>query len=483
MLGRTVREAAKRFGERPWMVAPDGAITTYAQLDAASDAVAATLRHKGIGPNDLVALRMGARPEYFIAHAALAKIGAITAGINTGLTDEEQRRVIERSAPDRVLQLDDVIRMQTGGPPMIRVLDLPRDPDRIVAVVFTSGTTGTPKGAVFCNRQLEFITEVDTGGRWGEPGPVATTRSLASTSFAHLGPMTKFAGTLMRGGTTYLVERWSAGLAIEMCERFGMAQLAGIPTQIALILRHPLCVSADLSGVRMVIMGGGPASPALIRATRDRFGVPVITRYACTEAGIGLGTGPTDDPSDSECSVGRPHNGVEFSLRNDHGVEVPVGEIGEVCLRSPAVMSGYWNDPDETEAALWPDGFVRTGDLGRVDEQGRLVLCGRSRDMYVRGGYNVWPSEAEAVLGGHPDVADLAIVARPDEVMGEIGVAVVVLAASASVTLEALRGFGAATLAHHKLPEALLVVDRLPLTAMDKLDRAALRRFVAIESV
>jgi len=484
MLGRIVREAAKRFGDRPWMVDPDGRATSYAELERASDRVALALRSEGIVEGDLVALRIGAHPEYFIAHAALAKLGAITAGINVRLTDAEQQRVIAQSKPCRIAELDDVRRWRSLGATLATgglhsdLGDLDPDPDRVVAVIFTSGTTGTPKGAIFCNRQLEFITETDTGGQWGEAGVSVSSRSLASTSFAHLGPMTKFAGSLLRGGTIHLVERWSAATAIEMCERFAMTQLAGIPTQVALVLRHPACEHADLSSIRMVIMGGGPASAALIDAARTRFGVPVITRYACTEAGIGLGTGPNDDPMDAECSVGRPHGGVELSVRDDHGRMVPSGEIGEVCLRSPAVMSGYWNDPEGTTAARWEDGFVRTGDLGRLDAAGRLVLCGRSRDMYIRGGYNVWPSEIEAVLGMHPGVAEIAVVARPDDVMGEIGVAVVV-PTSTPVTLDDLRQFGADSLAHHKLPEALLVVDRLPLTAMDKLDRIELRRIVA----
>ncbi len=482
MLGRAIRTAANRFGARPWMVAPDGRVTTYAQLDTDSDQIASALLADGVGPGHLVALRFGARPEYFMAHAALSKIGAITAGINTKLTDDEQLRVIERCSPRVILDLDDVIGLRATGHGSAPIAELEEDPTRVVAVIFTSGTTGTPKGAVFCNRQLEFITAVDTGGRWDDASEIPTSSSLASTSFAHLGPMTKFAGSLHRGGTTYLVDRWTAGTAIDLCERYRMAQLAGIPTQIALILRHPRCAEADLSSVRMIIMGGGPAAPSLIRAARERFEVPVVTRYACTEAGIGLGTGPTDDPEDAECSVGRAHAGVELSLRDSSGSDVDSGDIGEVCLRSPATMAGYWNDDDGTSDAFWPDGFVRTGDLGRLDSVGRLVLSGRSRDMYVRGGYNVWPTESEAVLGTHPTVAEIAIVERSDDVMGEIGVAIVVPTdADHPPTLEALRIYGATTLAQYKLPEALMIVEHLPLTAMDKLDRNALRRFVAAD--
>ena len=129
----------------------------------------------------------------------------------------------------------------------------------------------------------------------------------------------------------------------------------------------------------------------------------MAVRYACTEAGTGLGTASPTRPEDAEVSVGRAHPGVELALRDlDSGTDVRPGEVGEVCLRSPAVMSGYWRDPEATAAAFWPDGFVRTGDLGHLDDQGRLRLVGRAKEMYVRGGYNVYPMEVEAVLAAHP---------------------------------------------------------------------------------
>jgi len=183
-------------------------------------------------------------------------------------------------------------------------------------------------------------------------------------------------------------------------------------------------------------------------------------------------------------SVGRPHAGIDLAVRHlDTGADVAAGEVGEVCLRSPAVMSGYWRDPDATAAAFWPDGFVRTGDLGHLDDQGRLRLVGRAKEMYVRGGYNVYPMEVEAVLAGHPAVAEVAVVSRPDDTMGEIGVAVVAPADPARPpTLDELRAFAAERLAHHKLPEQLQLVDHLPLTPMEKVDKRALQAELAAES-
>src|SRR5436190_5550491 len=205
-----------------------------------------------------------------------------------------------------------------------------------------------------------------------------------------------------------------------------MTSVAGVPSQLALMLRHPDFDRFDLSSVQFIIAGGGPVTPGLAEEARARFGAKLATRYSCTEAGIGLGTGFDDPDDDAVVSVGRPHASVDVGLIDGEGAPVAADDVGEVCLRSPAVMSGYWRDDAATAAAFTRDRHVRTGDLGWLDEQGRLRLVGRSKEMYVRGGYNVYPVEVEQVLSTHPDVAAIAIVPRADDVMGEIGVAVVV---------------------------------------------------------
>jgi acyl-CoA synthetase (AMP-forming)/AMP-acid ligase II len=292
--------------------------------------------------------------------------------------------------------------------------------------------------------------------------------------------MTKLPQALRGGGTTYLMERWSAGEALALVERHAVTGLGGIPTQVALMLRHDRFDTTDTSSVRMIAMGGGPATAALVREARHRFGVPVIVRYTCTEAGVGVGTALDDPPEDAEESVGRARLGVELTVRADDDRPVPAGELGHVCLRSAAVMWGYWRDPEATAAVFTADGAVRTGDLGFIDERGRLHLSGRSKEMYVRGGYNVFPLEVENVLADHPGVAHVAVVPRADAVMGEIGVAVVVARPhGAPPTLETLRQHARGRLAAYKLPEAMVLVTELPRTAMEKVDRAALSTLVA----
>jgi acyl-CoA synthetase (AMP-forming)/AMP-acid ligase II len=474
MLPATIAEAARRFGDRSAYVAEAGWPVSYAELDRISDEVAAGLAQRGIGLGDVVALVLPPGPEYLLAYCAIAKIGAITAGVNDRLSARERAGVLELAGPKLIIDIepaehvDGVLaeyRVPGAAPPA-----LPDDPDRPVAIIFTSGTTGLPKGALYCNRQLTFITHTDVGDTWGTGG-----RSFTGTSFAHLGFMTKLPGNLRRGGTNFILTRWRAADALALLERERMSSVGGVPSQLALMLRQPNFDQYDLSSVKAIVTGGGPVTPGLAEEARRRFDALLATRYSCTEAGLGLGTGFDDPEEDAVVSVGRPLGGVELALIDERDARVPAGEVGQVCLRSPATMSEYWHDPDATAAAFTADGYVRTGDLGWIDDRGRLRLVGRSKEMYVRGGYNVYPVEVEAVLSTHPHVSAVAVVPRPDPVMGEIGVAVVVPDDPAKVpTLAELREFAASQLAAYKLPESVHVLDALPLTVGEKVDRRAL---------
>jgi acyl-CoA synthetase (AMP-forming)/AMP-acid ligase II len=482
MLPLTIAEAARRFADRTAYVSPAGWALSYADVDRISDEVAVGLAKRGVRAGDVVALVLPPGPEYLLAYCAIAKLGAITAGINDRLSAGERLAVLDVADPRLVLDAGEFppaeaaekvlhdVRTRGESPPV-----LADDPDRPVAIIFTSGTTGLPKGALYCNRQLAFITQTDVGDRWDSGG-----RTFSGTSFAHLGFMTKLPGALRRGGTSFIMERWRARGALELLARERMTTVAGVPTQLALMLRDPEFDRFDLSSVQYIVAGGGPVTPGLAEEARRRFGAALSTRYSCTEAGIGLGTAFDDPVEDAIVSVGRPHPSVDLAVRDAEGGDVAPDEIGEVCLRSPAVMSGYWRDPEQTRAALTADGFVRTGDLGRIDDRGRLRLVGRSKEMYVRGGYNVYPVEVEQVLSTHPEVAAVAIVPRPDDVMGEIGVAVVVARdPHRPPALAVLRDYAAPHIAAYKLPEGVLVVDALPLTAGEKIDRRALAETIA----
>jgi acyl-CoA synthetase (AMP-forming)/AMP-acid ligase II len=495
MLAETLTEAARRFGDRPALVAPAGWSLSYDELDRFAAEAAVGLAGRGVAEGDVVALTLPPGPEHFVAYLAAAKLGAITAAVNAKLTPPERAAVLAVADPALVVATEDLAPRRgtaaLGAAPPVVVVEpaassagvlaplrrpgtpppLAPDPDRPIAIVFTSGTTGLPKGAVFCGRQMAFITECDVGPEWGGGG-----RSLAGSALAHLGPMTKLAGNLRRGSTQYLTTAFKASAVLQRIAELKIAAVGGVPTQVALMLRDPHFDDYDLASLKAIVMGGGPATPALVREARRRFDVPVSVRYSCTEAGIGTGTGFADPPEDAEETVGRAQLGVTVRVVDAGGEPVPPGEIGEVTLASPAVMAGYWRSPDQSAGAFCADGAVRTGDLGWIDERGRLHLAGRSRERYVRGGYNVHPMEVEAVLAEHPGVRAVVVVPRNDPVMGEVGVAVVVPADGADApTLEGLRTFAGGHLARYKLPDEVLLVDDLPLTAGDKVDRGALR--------
>ena len=483
MLPAVLGDAAARHGDRPAYLAPGGWPLTYTDLDHLSDEVAVGLARRGVAAGDLVALALPSSPEYVVAYLALAKLGAVTTGLNPRFTATERRAIVDRLGPSRLLATAD---LADGAPPdldivevelaptaadvlaPLRVADavpprLPDDPDREVAVVLTSGTTGTPRGAVFTNRQLAAIADIEAGAR--RDGGEAV---LGSTELVHIGAMTKLVWQLRVGTTTHLMEHWRAETALRLVAEHRIRFLGGIPAQLALMLRHPLVGDLDLDCVGFVVSGGGPAPPSLVRTAMARFEAPFGIRYSSTETGgLGCAIDLTDPDDDGAHTVGAPRPAIELDVRD-----------GEVWLRSPAAMIRYLHDPDATATTL-VDGWVRTGDVGALDDRGRLILAGREREMYVRGGYNVHPQEVEAVLGAHPLVAEVAVAPRPDEVMGAVGVAVVVPADPLHPpTLDELRAHAAVHLARYKLPEDVVTAGALPLTAMHKLDRRALVRLV-----
>lgn len=459
MLPESIAGAAARFGSRRALIEGDRQVTC-AELHDLSNRAAAWLAGEGVREGTVAALTMPSGIDYVITYLALAKLGAITAGINPRMSAHERARVLDRLQPDLIV---DALMFATGF-----VEPVAHDPDRIVTIVFTSGTSGEPKGAVFTNRQLEAITTIDAGGLdvWGTGGPV-----LGGTQFCHIGFMTKLQWYVRLGCTVLVQPRWRAEVALRLIAEHRMRSVGGVAAQIALLLREPEFDSSDLSSVETIVVGGGPSPPELVREARRRFGAAYSIRYWSTESG-GVGTATAFDAPDDEAlsTVGRPRPGVEVRVAGD----------GEILLRSPAAMIGYWRDPERTAATIDTDGWLHTSDLGELDSNGCLRVVGRMNDMYIRGGYNVHPLEIETVLMEHPAVAAVAIAPRSDDVMGEIGVAVVVPAEHrAPPALDDLRAFASERVASYKLPEAIHIVDALPITSMEKLDRAALKRMVS----
>jgi acyl-CoA synthetase (AMP-forming)/AMP-acid ligase II len=275
---------------------------------------------------------------------------------------------------------------------------------------------------------------------------------------------------------------WTAVGALKLIEEERVTVGQGVPAQWQMMLAHPDLATTDTSSLRIVSSGAARIPPEMVDAMRDRFNSPVVVRYTSTEACVSTGTS-LDDPDDVICNtVGTPGSGVEMELRLDEGrgrvverTDTGDAEVGTVCLRSRAMMRGYWQEPELTADAIDENGWLLTGDLGFLDTRGDLHLAGRSTEMYIRGGYNVYPIEVENHIGQHDLVDRVAVTGTPAPVLGEIGVAFVVPADAANPpTLEQLREWCNERLASYKAPDALVLLDELPLTAMSKIDKRAL---------
>jgi acyl-CoA synthetase (AMP-forming)/AMP-acid ligase II len=500
-----LREAARVNADLEAYVEPAGEqerrALTFGQWDRAAEGVAGYLARRGVTKGDVVCLLLPSCIDYAVLYAALQRLGAITSGINPRMGAAEVASIVERTSPVLIV-VDSEAATPPGGPggdlvgraevaaewsgaPPERRPDLAgSDP---VAVVWTSGTTGRPKGAVFDHANLAAVargTDV-----LSQPGD----RRLSPLPFAHVGYMTRSWDEIAHGVTTVITPTpWRADDAVRIMERERVTVAQGVPTQWALMLACDELGQADLSSLRVAGTGAARMTAALVGEVRQRFGVPVVVRYTSTEASLGTGTSLASPDEEVATTVGRPVSGVELAVVDDDGCAVAAGSVGRVQLRSPAVMRGYWGrgpgrgralrallDHEATRSVLSADGWLTTGDFGLITPEGNLQLSGRAHERYIRGGYNVYPAEVEEALAMHVSVARAAVVGVPDHVLGEIGVAVVVAAEGATPDLVELRAHCADRLSDYKAPDALVVVDELPLTPMMKVDPVRLEALAA----
>jgi acyl-CoA synthetase (AMP-forming)/AMP-acid ligase II len=481
-VAEVMNAAAAAFGDREAYV-EGGQRVTFAQWMARADLLASEFRSRGVGHGDVVALMLPGSIDYAVAYAAAAKIGAITTGLNTRLGRREVESILAQCAPaivlrdetlglpavppgTAVLSRDELARIYRRRPAGAPVAEAACMPDDIVAVMWTSGTTGLPKGACYDHRNLR--ASAVASGVMSAPGD----RRLVSTPFAHAGYMAKLWDQLVNGQTVVVSPATlPPDETLELVAAERITVFGAVPTQWERMLRLPGIGKTGLSSIRVGVSATAPIRPEAVREITDRMGFPLIVRYAMTESPTISGTEPEDPPDVQYRTVGRPQQGMEVSV-----VAAKVGDVGPVRIRGGCVMRGYWNAPELTRRAFDDEGWLLSGDLGYLREDGNLVLVGRASDMYIRGGYNVYPAEVEAVLALHPAVASVSVVGAPAPRIGEIGVAFVVLAAgSAPPSLEELRSIVRNELADYKAPDRLEIVDRLPANAMMKVDKSALR--------
>jgi fatty-acyl-CoA synthase len=448
-------------------------VVTYAELALRVDAASADLLARGVRNGDRVGFCGLNRIEQVVLLFACARVGAVLVPLNNRLTVAEHRYQIDHGDLSLLFVTDGFagpISDAAGGRPVVDLDDEPLRPGpvpaplddaagRDVLMVYTSGTTGRPKGAVHTQRSLLFTVLNGVAHQDLHAGD----RVLTFLPIFHVGGLNiQTLPALYVGASVELVRRFDPGAVLGAMRARRHTQTLAVPATMAALLDHPDVGTVDWSGLRGLNSGSSVVPPALIERFH-RLGVPVGQVYGSTE------TGPTavvlrfEDALDHVGSCGKAALHSELRLVD-----------GELWVRGPHVFDRYWDDPDAT-AAVFDDGWYRTGDLGHVDEDGFVYVDDRLRDLVITGGENVYPAEVELVLGEHPDIAEVAVIGRPDRHWGEAVVAVVVLRPGASLAVEALRAWCEGRLAGFKRPRELRLVDSLPRTALGKVTKHVLR--------
>jgi acyl-CoA synthetase (AMP-forming)/AMP-acid ligase II len=359
------------------------------------------------------------------------------------------------------------------------VVDQRRDrlgPDDLSDILFTSGTTGRPKGVVMTHgRTLGVATD------WVEmTGLCPDDRYLMVNPYFHMFGLKAGILACLAGGAAMLPEAvFDVDRVLGRIERERVTVLPGSPTLYQAILDHPERGSCDLSSLRVAVTGAADIPVELIRRLDKELPFStMITGYGLTEAGTATATGPGDDVETIATTVGRPRPGFEIRIADDSGVDMPHGEPGEVVLRGGSVMLGYLDDPEATRHALSADGWLRTGDIGLVDPAGCLRIVGRAKDMFIVGGFNAYPAEIENVLLRHPQIAQAAVIGVADDRLGEVGMAFVVPGAPGLTGTDIIR-WCRDQMANYKVPRAVELVDALPVNATGKVMKDVLRERAA----
>ena len=511
-LPQMLRHAAQRFGERPAIV--DGDVTIrYRELVQRGEQVARSLIALGVQAGDRVAIWAPNVHEWILAACGVHAAGAVLVPINTRMKGAEAADILERSR-SRVLvciaeflgqdyqsllsglrpgTLEHVVVLRGAGDmdwrrflaagagvPAERVHEREEalHAGSTADLMFTSGTTGRPKGVMAAHGPT--IRAFDAWAR--VVGLVEGDRYLIINPFFHtFGYKAGWVAALLRGATIYPHPVFDADSVLARIQRDRISFLPGPPTLFLSMLAHPRLKSFDISSLNASVTGASTVPPILITRMREELGFRhVTTAYGLTECG---GVATLCDPADSAervaRSCGKALPGTELRCVDEHGRDVPTGEPGEVLLRGYHVMQGYFEDEAATRDAIDADGWLHTGDVGVLDERRYLRITDRLKDMFIVGGFNCYPAEIERMLAEHPAIAQVAVVGVPDERLGEVGCACVMLRAGATLTSDALVAWSRERMSNYKVPRHLLVLDAFPLTASNKVVKRELAKLAA----
>ncbi len=469
---------------RTCLVLDDDATWTYGDLDRRSAELAGALHARSVEPGDRVLVQVDKSADAIALYVACLRSGAVFVPLNTAYTPEEVAGFVADAEPalfvgrpgapvpagthtETLGVRGDGTLPRAADPAGAQ--DVRREPDDWAAMLYTSGTTGRAKGAMLSCRNLVSNARALVDAWRFEPDDVL----IHTLPVFHVhGLFVAFHCALAVGATVRLHERFEPDAVIADLARSTV--LMGVPTHYHRLLGHPGLDVAASEGMRLFTSGSAPLPAHEHQAFADRTGHAIVERYGMTETMI-----LTSNPYDGDRvagSVGFALDGIEVRVADEQGAALPAGATGTVEVRGPNVFLGYWGLPEATTAATRAGGWFVTGDVGAMDEQGRLTLAGRASDLIISGGYNVSPQEVELVLDQAPGVDESAVIGLPDPDLGEVVVAVVV----ASDGIDEERVLGACgALARFKRPRRLVVVDELPRNAMGKVQKALLREQLA----
>jgi acyl-CoA synthetase (AMP-forming)/AMP-acid ligase II len=508
--------AADRFGDR--LAIRDGDVElTYAELVDAASAFAGALVASGVDAGDRVAIWCFNCVEWVVAALGTFEAGAVLVPVNTRFKGAEAADILARSRARVLVTVTDFLDTDYVAMLAGAGVDLPELATTIVArgpapggttpwdgfvgtatdgsrdevrrragelgpddpsdILFTSGTTGRTKGVVQTHgRTLHVATD------WASmTGLTPDDRYLMVNPYFHMFGLKAGILACVAGGAAMLPQPvFDADRVLARVAGEQVTVLPGPPTLYQSLLDHPDRERYDLSTLRVAVTGAADIPVELIRRIFAElpFGL-VVSGYGLTEGGTATGTSPDDDPETIATTVGRPRPGFELRVVDRDGNDVPGGEAGEVLLRSPSVMKEYLDDADATAAAFTGDGWLHTGDIGTVDERGCLKIVGRSKDMFIVGGFNAYPAEIENLLLRHPDVNQAAVIGIPDARLGEVGMAFVVRRPGATVTEDDVVAWARREMANYKAPRVVEFVDELPVNATGKVEKLVLRERAA----
>ena len=468
-LAHLLADASRSHRDRPALYHGDTAVS-FAELERRSKVAAALVRRHGIEVGDRVALKLPNGPEFAAAWFGVLQLGAIVVPLNVLLAPPEVDERMRISGAR--LLLDDTRLLQGEVEPLSDVVDrAATDP---AVVLFTSGTSGRAKGAVLTHGGIAFAARAAADAL----GLTSSDVVLGAAPFSHvLGQSTGLVGTLSAGASIAIVERFEAERTLPYMTETGTTIVLGVPT-MCIALCEAARSAVELPPIRIAHVGGAPVPLEVARDFERTFGGIVVEGYGLTELS-GIATTYVPGQRRKPGSVGMPLAGTELRIVDQDGAACPATEFGEVQFRGPSVIPGYWRDEESTAEALSPDGWLSTGDIGYVDEDGYLFLVDRKKDVIIRAGYNVYPREVEEVLYTHPAVLEAVVVGLPDPTLGEEVAALVVVRPGVATDPDALRAYSRERVAAYKYPRHVLLVDSLPKGPTGKI----LRRDIDVDAL